>query len=103
MTWYTGQPSQKGPRSSHVFLSFVSRKNAPLRVPISSSVRGIELAPPGRNPLAYLSDRRRGGKSSVGLGDDPGARPGPSGRRAADPVSERSRGRARAAVVASGL
>jgi hypothetical protein len=34
-------------------------------VPISSSVRGIELVPPGRNPMGYLSDRRRGGKSSV--------------------------------------
>jgi len=29
-----------------------------LRVPISSSVRGIEVLPPGRNPIAYLSDRR---------------------------------------------
>jgi hypothetical protein len=36
-----------------------------LRVPISSSVCGIELVPPGRNPMGYLSDRRRGGKSSV--------------------------------------
>ena len=45
--------------------SLLSRKKHPLRVPISNNVRGIELVPPGRNPMGYLSDRRRGKKSSV--------------------------------------
>src|SRR5713226_7758191 len=48
ITWYTGQPSQNGPSSSHVFLSLLSRKKAPLRVPISSSVCDIEVVPPSR-------------------------------------------------------
>src|SRR6266849_6431504 len=48
ITCYTGQPSQNGPSSSHVFLSLLSRKKAPLRVPISSSVCDIEVVPPSR-------------------------------------------------------
>src|SRR5579872_3631251 len=46
MAWYTGQPSQYGPRMLHSRRSAsLSSRNAPLRVPTSNNVFG--MSPPG--------------------------------------------------------